>query len=52
MGHRRISNKKMKQMMHDIMPDDAQQSKNDSLVEGKAVKGNAEAPLKLENEQK
>ncbi|WP_407332656.1 hypothetical protein [Enterovibrio sp. 27052020O] len=52
MGHRRISNKKMKQMMHDIMPDDAQQAKDDSLVEGKAAKSRDQAPIKLEHEQK
>ncbi|MDD1794941.1 hypothetical protein L4D06_10055 [Enterovibrio makurazakiensis] len=52
MGHKRISNKKIQQMLHDIMPEDAQKTKDDSLVEGKTAKGNDETPLKLDNEQK
>ncbi|WP_169737847.1 hypothetical protein [Enterovibrio calviensis] len=52
MGHKRISNKKIQQMLHDIMPEDEQKSKDDALVEGKASKGNDQTPLKLDDEQK
>ncbi|WP_198158353.1 hypothetical protein [Enterovibrio coralii] len=52
MGHRRISNKKMKQMLQEVLPDDFQKSNDDALVEGKESKPSQDAGLPLEDQQK
>ncbi|MDD1781266.1 hypothetical protein LRP49_08605 [Enterovibrio sp. ZSDZ35] len=52
MGHRRISNKKMKQMLQEVLPEDLQHAKNDALVEGKESKESQDSSLPLEDQQK
>ncbi|SKA48119.1 hypothetical protein [Enterovibrio nigricans] len=52
MGHRRISNKKMKQMLQEVLPDDIQNGKDDSLVEGKESKPSKQSGLPLDDQQK
>ena len=52
MGHKRISNKRMKQMMEDIMPEEMKHQKDDSLVEGKSQSGTDENTLELQDQQK
>lgn len=51
MGHRRISNKKMKQMLQEVLPDDYRPGKDGALVEGKEQKRNQD-PLPLQDSQK
>lgn len=53
MGHRRISNKKMKQMLQEVLPEDIQQdNKSGVLVEDKEQKDNRQDPLGMQDEQK
>ncbi|WP_197076301.1 hypothetical protein [Grimontia sp. AD028] len=52
MGHRRISNKKMKQMLQEVLPDDVHQDKTGTLVEGKEQKSANQDPLQTQDQQK
>ncbi|EEY72401.1 hypothetical protein [Grimontia hollisae] len=53
MGHRRISNKKMKQMLQEVLPDGIRQGgKSGALVEGKEQKDSHQDPLLMQDQQK
>ncbi|CZF77813.1 hypothetical protein GCE9029_00448 [Grimontia celer] len=52
MGHRRISNKKMKQMLQEVLPDDMSESSTGTLVEGKEQKSADQDPLQTQDQQK
>ncbi|WP_167482748.1 hypothetical protein [Enterovibrio baiacu] len=52
MGHKRISNKRMKQMMEDILPEEMKHQKDDSLVEGKSQSKSDDGALELNDQQK
>lgn len=52
MGHRRISNKKMKQMLQEVLPDGIRQDdKSGALVEGKEQKDDRQDPLLMQDQQ-
>lgn len=52
MGHRRISNKRMKQMLQEVLPDELKDAKSGALVEGKALKGSEQHSLPTQDAQK
>lgn len=52
MGHRRISNKRIKQMMNDIFPGNEEQKKGNAVLEDNKSQTGKNGKVQFEDQQK